>query len=441
MTRRSSTALTTAVICIFAVQAATAQQCSTGGGRVAVEVLDVTGAAVVGATVHVAGDMAGRSDGRGHYNSSCIAAGSHSVAVQAPGFADLVEHATAGGPVLTVRLKPVTVMTTVNAAEEEPVSTESVGGTKTLDQKDIKQLADDPDEFARQLQVLAAAAGGAPGQAIIAVDGFQNSGRIPPKSAIAFIRVNPDLFSAEYERPPYQGGRVEIYTKPGQSKLHGALFTTQSAQFMNAKDPFAPSRAAIGKQRYGFELGGPVVTNHSDFFVALEHRQIDQFAVVNAVTLDSEPEPGADHCKRPHAAIAMAGQRSAGQLSHTEEQLHRHLHRDCQRPDQRGCGWHGTATGKLQLAAERTCHTPHQPADHQRDYAARNPRRPHVPPAGRHRRNRQLHRCRSQALSPAAVLQRRPCAATSSTLKLTTTSFTSTKNTTSRWALNCSTPT
>jgi hypothetical protein len=33
-------------------------------------------------------------------------------------------------------------------------------------------MADDPDDFKRQLQVLAASSGGAPGQAIITVDGF-----------------------------------------------------------------------------------------------------------------------------------------------------------------------------------------------------------------------------------------------------------------------------
>jgi len=46
---------------------------------------------------------------------------------------------------------------------------------------------------------LAASSGGAPGQAIITVDGFQNSSTLPPKSSIASIRVNPDMFSAEYD--------------------------------------------------------------------------------------------------------------------------------------------------------------------------------------------------------------------------------------------------
>lgn len=262
-----------------------AQECS----RAEVEVLDITGAAIAHAPVSVDNKPAGSTDSHGHFLSACLARGTHTVHVDAENFQTVTGRLDPAHP-LTLRLKPSTT-DTVEATDEDPVSNTSVAGTKELKGDEIKQLADDPDEFGRELQVLAAAAGGAPGQAIIAVDGFQNGGRIPPKSAIAFIRVNPDLFSAEYERPPYQGGRVEIYTKPGQGKLHGALFTTQSGQFMNAADPFAPTKAAIGRQRYGAELGGPIKSNRADFFVALEHRQIDQFAVVNAVVLDGNANP------------------------------------------------------------------------------------------------------------------------------------------------------
>jgi hypothetical protein len=252
-------------------------------------VMDATGALIVDATVTVDGTtlQTGR-DGR--FATACLADGRHEIAIDAPGFEAVTRTLEVGGEGrgLSVRMKPLTVTTEVDAVTDTGgVGSTDIAGTKTLNKSDIAQLADDPDEFARQLQVLAAAAGGAPGAAIVTVDGFQNGGQIPPKSAIAFIRVNPDLFSAEYARPPYRGGRVEIYTKPGQAKLHGALFTTQSAGWMNAKDPFSPSKAAIGKQRYGFELSGPVVKNRSDFSVALEHRQIAEFAVVDAVTLDS----------------------------------------------------------------------------------------------------------------------------------------------------------
>lgn len=265
-----------------------AQQCAPHAGRVSGEVRDTTGALIIGAAVAVDAGEPSKTDKLGHFESGCLKEGPHTVAIEADGFEAVVVQTQvgAGAQAIAAKLKPSAVMAVVDAIDASGVDSEDVAGSKTLQANDLKGMADDPDEFARQLQVLAAAAGGAPGQAIITVDGFQNSGSIPPKSAIAFIRVNPDLFSSEYERPPYQGGRVEIFTKPGQSKLHGALFTTQSAAFVNAKDPFAPSRAAIGKQRYGFELSGPIQRNKADFALALEHRQIDQFAVVNAVSLD-----------------------------------------------------------------------------------------------------------------------------------------------------------
>ena len=267
-----------------------AQECTAGAQRFRGQVLDgsdaaILGAEVRGAEVRGAHGLVLRTDSAGRFQTGCEA-GSPELTVVAKGFEQLTIQADFAQPML-IHLSPRTVVAEVDAVDATGVSSEDLAGSRTLTQADLKDMADDPDELARQLQVLAAAAGGAPGAAVIAVDGFQNGGRIPPKSSIAFIRVNPDLFSAEYERPPYQGGRIEIYTKPGQDRFHGALFTTQSAGLGNAADPFAPSRAAIGKQRYGFELSGPVKRTRSDFAVALEHRQIDQFAVIDAVTLDS----------------------------------------------------------------------------------------------------------------------------------------------------------
>jgi hypothetical protein len=96
------------------------------------------------------------------------------------------------------------------------------------------------------------------------------------------------MFSAEYDKPPYQGGRVEIFTKPGRDSLHGALFFTDSDSSVNATDPFALSSTPAGKRRYGFEFGGPIRKQKSDFFLALERRDIHEFNVVNAVVLNSQ---------------------------------------------------------------------------------------------------------------------------------------------------------
>ena len=250
------------------------------------QVVDSTGAVVANAEVEIDGKAgpAGpvKTDRRGRFTTACLTPTLHTFTATFPSFDPVTLQSTPGSAALLFRMQPSAVVATVDVSGVDPLSNDDIAGAKTLQQADLRQLADDPDEFARQLQVLAASAGGSPGQALITVDGFQNAGTIPPKSAIAYIRINPDLFAAEYEHPPYEGGRIEIYTKPGQSRLHGALFTTQSAAFMNARDPFSSSKAAIGKQRYGFELSGPIQANKSDFAVALEHRQISNFAVVNA---------------------------------------------------------------------------------------------------------------------------------------------------------------
>src|SRR6202041_1692292 len=131
------------------------------------------------------------------------------------------------------------------------------------------------------------AEGGDPSAAVITVDGFQNGSALPPKSSIAAIRVNPDLFSAQYQWPPFGGGVIEIVTKPGTAAFHGALFFTESDGIFNARDPFSVTATPAGKQRYGFELSGPIISRKSGFSLALEKRDIDEFNVVNAATLDA----------------------------------------------------------------------------------------------------------------------------------------------------------
>ncbi len=68
--------------------------------------------------------------------------------------------------------------------------------------------------------------------------------------------------------------------------FHGALFLTDSDGSFNATDPFSTVATPAGKRRYGFELSGPIFRKKSDFALALEKRDIDEFNVVDAVTLD-----------------------------------------------------------------------------------------------------------------------------------------------------------
>ena len=265
-----------------------AQTCAVSG-----TVLDPSGAAIVGANVQLQATSPEQTttDQHGGFVFHCVRNNPYQLTVHAEGFAE--SKMSGKGPAnLTVHLRIADVHTDIEVGENSGVSVDADhgAGTHTLTAQDIQGMADDPDDFKRQLQVLAASSGGAPGQAIITVDGFQNGSTLPPKSSIASIRVNPDMFSAEYDRPPYQGGRVEIFTKPGRDALHGALFFTDSDSVFNATDPFALSATPAGKRRYGFELGGPVRKQKSDFFLALERRDINEFNVVNAVVLNSQGE-------------------------------------------------------------------------------------------------------------------------------------------------------
>ncbi|WP_263408117.1 TonB-dependent receptor [Terriglobus tenax] len=261
-----------------------AQQCTPVTGMVH----DATGAVIADATVTVDTRPAIVTDKQGRFSLGCLS-GRHTLLVEAISFAPETLPLN-GATTFNITLKPETVTTAVDAVLDGSGLDTSAGeaaGSRTLNRQDLAQMADDPDDLQRQLQAMAAVSGGAPGAATITVDGFQNGSRMPPKSSIAFVRVNPDLFSAEYERPPYEGGRIEIITRPGQDKFHGSLFLTDSDTLFNARDPFATSRAAIGKRRYGFDLSGPFFSKKRDFTLSLEKRDIDDFAVVNAVTLDS----------------------------------------------------------------------------------------------------------------------------------------------------------
>ena len=250
-----------------------AQNCGNLNGTV----LDPSGAAVVGAEVHLqaATPQTTTTGAHGTFVLHCVGNDPYQLTVDANGFAES-QVSGRGFENITVHLRIADVHTEVEVGENSGVSvdTDHGAGTHTLTAQDLQGMADDPDDFKRQLQVLAASSGGAPGQAIITVDGFQNSSSLPPKSSIASIRVNPDMFSSEYDRPPYQGGRVEIFTKPGRDSLHGALFFTDSESGLNATDPFAVSATPAGKRRYGFEFGGPIRKQKSDFFLALERRDI-----------------------------------------------------------------------------------------------------------------------------------------------------------------------
>ena len=259
------------------------------GGVVIGMVEDQTGALIPSANVRMDGVEVARSDAKGEFRLSCVPLGKHRLHVAAPSFAssdvDLKVNSAHSDTRATVHLGLEIVEQAVNAIDPDSVLNDSSDGSKILNQDQMKGLADDPEELRRQLQTLAAL--GNPQSVIFSVNGFQDNATLPPKEAIASIHLNPDLFSAEYGQPLYVGSRVEIFTKPGATRLHGSLFFNASEPFMNARDPYSPSKASLGRRQYGFSATGPIHAPKTAYSLNLERRDINNFAVVNATTLDA----------------------------------------------------------------------------------------------------------------------------------------------------------
>jgi hypothetical protein len=270
---------------------ALAQQSCIRGMHIDGVITDPTGAVIPRAHVEAGSGATGVTDATGHYAFACVLLTSTTITAVADGFAQATAraHAHAGGAAhVNLRLAVASVQTDVQvSAHANGADDGRTAGTTVLGTEEVQRLSDDPDDFLRELQALAAGGGGPSGHALVTVDGFQNGSTPPPKSSIASIRVNPDLFSSEYQTVPWLGARIEIATKPGAGPWHGAIFFAESASPFNATDPLSVTATPAGKQRYGFELGGPITQKRSDVFFALEKRDINEFNVVDAVTLNS----------------------------------------------------------------------------------------------------------------------------------------------------------
>jgi hypothetical protein len=237
---------------------ALAQQNCANGVRVIGAVTDPTGAVIPGAEIQEGGEIV-TSDASGHYTLPCVSQTSFVVTARANGFAQATAQAH-GQPGSTlhvdIQLPVAAVQTDVQVHEDSTAMDADHGmGTHTLNTDQIRQLADDPDDFLRELQTLASSAGGNPMSAMIRVDGFQNGAVLPPKGSIASVRVAPDLFSAEYQFPPFDGAQIEISTKPGADRFHGhcssmtaIVFSTPTTRFQSPQHPRVSRGMALSSQ-------------------------------------------------------------------------------------------------------------------------------------------------------------------------------------------------
>jgi hypothetical protein len=233
-----------------------------------------------------------KSDGK--YILSDLAAGRYRLHVEGPGFAPIdsspVDVVPADSKILnfTLMVKPIEERIEVNSDQPETLSLER---TENPDQtvvsgKQLNALPDDPDDLQADLLALAGPGAG-PGGPQFIVDGFTKS-RLPPKHAIREVRINQDPFSAEHDR--LGSSRIEVFTNPASSKLHGQAFFNIDDSALNSRNPYAVNKPSAQTRRYGGNLTGPI-SQKLAYSIDFERRQISDAAVIHASVLDSSLDP------------------------------------------------------------------------------------------------------------------------------------------------------
>jgi hypothetical protein len=256
------------------------------------QVTDESGAVIPNARITITAGRYTRtitSGVDGAFSAAGIPTGTYAVQVTYPGMAPYQNAAVvinAGGATtlnIQMRVQLETQQVTVQETVQNQVSTDpsSNAGALVLKGDDLAALSDDPDDLQDDLTALAGPSAG-PNGAQMFIDGF-TGGRLPPKESIREIRINQNPFSAEYDKLGY--GRIEIFTKPGTDKFHGQAFMNFSDGIWDARNPFSQNKAPFQYKHYGGNISGPV-SKKSSFFIDFERRDIDENAVVNALTLD-----------------------------------------------------------------------------------------------------------------------------------------------------------
>jgi hypothetical protein len=254
-------------------------------------ITDPSASSIPGAVVVLTGEpkvqLKRTTDLQGLYTFADIPAASYTITVTKPGFApfQVQDYAVKGNASLDVPMvvqaeaEKITVRDEIGS--QVSVDPDQNAGALVLRGKDLDTLSDDPDQLQDDLQALAGPSAGPNGGQIF-IDGYSN-GTLPPKSSIREIRVNQNPFSAAYDRLGF--GRVEVFTKPGTDRYHGQFMTMFGDNMFNARNPFVADKPSFQSRIFDGNFGGPL-SKSSSFTIDVEHRGIDDVAVINARDLD-----------------------------------------------------------------------------------------------------------------------------------------------------------
>ena len=250
-----------------------------------VVVLDQTGAGIPGAsvTVTIPGGAPAKvdADQRGVASLAALPLGTAQLHVELPGFlaydAPIALRRGANNQTVTLNIEGFQEQVVVDdsAAAQASGSAET---SKVLDQTEIDQLPDDPDELQAMLEQMAGGLG-----ATFRVNGF-TGGRLPNREDIRQIRFRTNSFAADN----HDAGRVqiEIITRPNVRTWNGNMNANFRNDMFNARDAFATTKTPQNIARVGGGIRGPIVAGKTSLRLNVDRNQTNTAGNIFALNPD-----------------------------------------------------------------------------------------------------------------------------------------------------------
>ncbi|HEY1307060.1 MAG TPA: carboxypeptidase regulatory-like domain-containing protein [Vicinamibacterales bacterium] len=281
---------------VLAAVAPLAAQQNPNQSQLRVIVVDETGAGIPSATIVITpasgAAVTFSADERGLATSPGLPPGNATLRVEFEGFepydAPITLRRGAMNQNVTLKIAGFQEQVVVN----DTTATDDRRGNSlstTLEQAEIDELPEDPDELADVLTAMAGASG-----AVFQVNGFRG-GRLPSRDEIRQIRFRTNSFSADN----HDAGRtqVEIITRPNVREWSGNGSFNYRSDAMNARNAFATAKTPEENRTFNFGARGPIVPGKTSIRLGLDGRR--DFQADTIVALDVNGTRLGDYVRRP----------------------------------------------------------------------------------------------------------------------------------------------
>src|SRR5450631_2208822 len=301
---------------LFAICFATPLWAQKDAGTIVGAVRDPSGAVVPGAKVTVEDvdrgvQMTLSTNDEGEYVASPLHIGRYKSRVEKTGFksavSEVVELNVQGRIALNIALQVGQISESIEVTGAAPLlETETSELGQVVDNKRVANLPLNGRNFAQLALLTAGTAPSEPGardeggfgfsangarslQNNFLLDGVDNNSNLPDLlnetnyviqpsvEALEEFKVQTNAYSAEFGRG--NGAIINATIKSGTNSYHGSVYEFLRNEKLDAKNFFDPADQPIApykQNQFGATLGGPIVRNHTFFFVDYEGLRIRQ---------------------------------------------------------------------------------------------------------------------------------------------------------------------